>query len=48
METDFEQSYYPRAAKAAFRIGQVNISSRKWMACFNEFYENIQFFNLMA
>ena len=48
MDEDFGQKYCSRTAKSVYRVGHDKIRLLKWMAYYVEFYENINFFDLMS
>ena len=45
---DFGQNYYSRTATSIYRNGHYSNRLMQWMACYDRYFENINYFNLMA
>ena len=48
MDKDFEQNHYSLTSKGDYEIGRHSIRLMKWMAYFDGYYGNINYFDLMA
>ena len=48
MDEELEKNHISRRTKIICKIGHVSIGILEWMACFDRYYECIDFFYLMA
>ena len=48
MEKDFEQSFHSTTAIGIYTIGYEKTRSMNWLAYYDRYYENINFYDLMA
>ena len=48
MDPEFEQNFSSRTVEGIYRIGHDSMRIVNWRACYDGYYENINYFDLMA
>ena len=46
--TNFEKNHYSRTARGIFKICHDSFRLMKWLAFYDKYYENINYFDLMG
>ena len=48
MDPEFQQNFSSRTAKDIYRMGHDSVRRMKCRACYDRYYENLNYFDLMS